>query len=88
MKITKKNLERLIKEEISKIINEQRKEIEEDVVVNGKKYKLLGQILTMFGKTRVDLRLVDPVTGEVFKAKSGEDINKVKAALGIKQPTK
>lgn len=105
MKITKKILENIIKEEISKTLNEQisRKEIEEVVVVNGVEYKLLGQIVTMFGTTRVDLRLVaitgtpehnpgDVVMAKFGEAKFGEDINKVKAkvkaALGIKQATK
>ena len=96
MKITKKILENIIKEEISKTLNEQssRKEIEEDVVVNGVEYKLLGQIVTMFGQTQVDLRLVATSAvdghspGDVVMAKSGKDINKVKAALGIKQATK
>ena len=88
MKITRKILENIIKEELQETLNEQRQEIEEDVVVNGKAYKLVGQILTMFGKNRVDLRLVDKETGEVVKAESGTDVNAVKAKLGIKELNK
>ncbi len=94
MKITKKILENIIKEEISKIVNEQssRKEIKETRMINGVKYMLLGQIITMFGTTRIDLRLI--LNGEVVAAarnEKGEDVNELKARLLKKikkQPTK
>lgn len=81
MKIILENFRDFAKEEAEQTLNEQRKEIEEDVTIDGKKYKLLGQILTMFGQTRVDLRLVDVETGVVVKAAQGKDIDTVKDKL-------